>query len=183
MKQEYTYRKLEKEDLEQLARLQLAVFSKRRELAEVKAILEWKYFRNPVGEVIGSVSVDTDGRIVGVYAGIPLRVQLGDDFSIIYLAILGMDELSDEDKLTVERARKIQRFLSQPFAVAEQFHRNSGYIATAHGPCQTKTYAERVAAIPNGRAAQNGDRNPVAVSSSVFGVYSLLVARKRATIY
>jgi F-type H+/Na+-transporting ATPase subunit beta len=35
--------------------------------------------------------------------------------------ILGMDELSDEDKLTVARARKIQKFLSQPFAVAEQF--------------------------------------------------------------
>ena len=35
--------------------------------------------------------------------------------------ILGMDELSDEDKLTVSRARKIQKFLSQPFFVAEQF--------------------------------------------------------------
>ena len=37
------------------------------------------------------------------------------------IAILGMDELSEEDKLTVARARKIQRFLSQPFSVAEQF--------------------------------------------------------------
>ena len=37
------------------------------------------------------------------------------------IAIMGMDELSDEDKLTVNRARKVQRFLSQPFAVAEQF--------------------------------------------------------------
>jgi F-type H+-transporting ATPase subunit beta len=37
------------------------------------------------------------------------------------IAILGIDELSDEDKLTVSRARKIQRFLSQPFHVAEQF--------------------------------------------------------------
>ncbi|MCI5578777.1 MAG: F0F1 ATP synthase subunit beta [Oscillospiraceae bacterium] len=40
------------------------------------------------------------------------------------IAILGMDELSDEDKITVSRARKIQRFLSQPFFVAEKF---SGY--------------------------------------------------------
>lgn len=40
------------------------------------------------------------------------------------IAILGMDELSDEDKVTVSRARKIQRFLSQPFFVAEKF---SGY--------------------------------------------------------
>jgi len=37
------------------------------------------------------------------------------------IAILGMDELSDDDKVTVARARKLQRFLSQPFHVAEQF--------------------------------------------------------------
>ena len=37
------------------------------------------------------------------------------------IAILGMEELSEEDKLTVARARKIQRFLSQPFHVAENF--------------------------------------------------------------
>ena len=37
------------------------------------------------------------------------------------IAILGMDELSEEDKQTVSRARKIQRFLSQPFQVAEVF--------------------------------------------------------------
>ena len=37
------------------------------------------------------------------------------------IAIMGMDELSEEDKLTVSRARKVQRFLSQPFSVAEQF--------------------------------------------------------------
>lgn len=37
------------------------------------------------------------------------------------IAIMGMDELSDEDKLTVNRARKVQRFLSQPFTVAEEF--------------------------------------------------------------
>ena len=41
------------------------------------------------------------------------------------IAIMGMDELSEEDKLTVARARKVQRFLSQPFSVAEQF---TGYI-------------------------------------------------------
>jgi F-type H+-transporting ATPase subunit beta len=42
------------------------------------------------------------------------------------IAILGMDELSDEDKITVNRARKIERFFSQPFAVAEQFTGMSG---------------------------------------------------------
>ncbi len=44
------------------------------------------------------------------------------------IAILGMDELSDEDKLVVARARKIQRFLSQPFHVAETVHRRSRQI-------------------------------------------------------
>src|SRR4029453_4342412 len=42
------------------------------------------------------------------------------------IAILGMDELSDEDKLVVQRARKIQRFLSQPFFVAEAFTGSAG---------------------------------------------------------
>ena len=42
------------------------------------------------------------------------------------IAILGMDELSDEDKLVVMRARKIQRFLSQPFHVAEVFTGSPG---------------------------------------------------------
>jgi F-type H+-transporting ATPase subunit beta len=48
------------------------------------------------------------------------------------IAILGMEELSDEDKLTVSRARKIQRFLSQPFYVAEQFTGSPGrYVKVA----------------------------------------------------
>jgi F-type H+-transporting ATPase subunit beta len=48
------------------------------------------------------------------------------------IAILGLEELSDEDKLTVARARKIQRFFSQPFTVAEQFTGRSGeYVSVA----------------------------------------------------
>ncbi len=46
------------------------------------------------------------------------------------IAILGMDELSDEDRLVVDRARKIQRFLSQPFHVAEQFTGMKGTYVT-----------------------------------------------------
>jgi F-type H+-transporting ATPase subunit beta len=42
------------------------------------------------------------------------------------IAILGMEELSDEDKITVSRARKIQKFLSQPFFVAETFTGTEG---------------------------------------------------------
>ena len=48
------------------------------------------------------------------------------------IAILGMDELSEDDKITVARARKIQQFLSQPFFVAEQFTGMSGkYVKLA----------------------------------------------------
>ena len=46
------------------------------------------------------------------------------------IAILGVEELSDEDKLAVSRARKIQRFLTQPFSVAEQFSGRSGKYVT-----------------------------------------------------
>jgi F-type H+-transporting ATPase subunit beta len=46
------------------------------------------------------------------------------------IAILGMDELSEDDKLTVSRARKIQRFLSQPFHVAEVFTGSPGKLVS-----------------------------------------------------
>ena len=55
-----------------------------------------------------------------VATGVQEMLQRYKDLQDI-IAILGMDELSDEDKLTVSRARKIQRFLSQPNFVAEQF--------------------------------------------------------------
>jgi F-type H+-transporting ATPase subunit beta len=44
------------------------------------------------------------------------------------IAILGMEELSEEDKLAVSRARRVQRFLSQPFHVAEQFTGLKGFL-------------------------------------------------------
>jgi F-type H+-transporting ATPase subunit beta len=46
------------------------------------------------------------------------------------IAILGMDELSEEDKLTVARARKIERFLSQPFFVAQVFTGSEGKLVS-----------------------------------------------------
>ena len=49
------------------------------------------------------------------------------------IAIMGMDELSEEDKLSVNRARKIQRFLSQSFSVAEQFTRYARTVCSSEG--------------------------------------------------
>ena len=63
--------------------------------------------------VVGKEHYDTAQRVIEI-------LQKYKDLQDI-IAILGMDELSDEDKTTVARARRVQRFLSQPFFVAEQF--------------------------------------------------------------
>ena len=79
----------------------------------------------PAVDPLDSTSRILDPLILGadhynVARGVQKILQRQKELQDI-IAILGMDELSDEDKLTVARARKIQRFLSQPFHVAEQF--------------------------------------------------------------
>jgi F-type H+-transporting ATPase subunit beta len=79
----------------------------------------------PAVDPLSSTSRILDPLVVGdehykVARGTQQVLQRYKDLQDI-IAILGMEELSEEDKLTVARARKIQRFLSQPFFVAEQF--------------------------------------------------------------
>jgi F-type H+-transporting ATPase subunit beta len=79
----------------------------------------------PAVDPLASTSRILDPRIVGeehyeVAQDVKRILQRYKDLQDI-IAILGIDELSEEDKLTVARARKIQRFLSQPFHVAQQF--------------------------------------------------------------
>jgi F-type H+-transporting ATPase subunit beta len=79
----------------------------------------------PAVDPLDSMSKILDARILGqrhydIARGVQVVLQKYKDLQDI-INILGMDELSDEDKLVVQRARKIQRFLSQPFFVAEQF--------------------------------------------------------------
>jgi F-type H+-transporting ATPase subunit beta len=79
----------------------------------------------PAVDPLDSKSRMLDPRVVGqdhydTATGVQKMLQEYKSLQDI-IAILGMDELSEADKLTVERARKIQRFLSQPFAVAEVF--------------------------------------------------------------
>jgi F-type H+-transporting ATPase subunit beta len=79
----------------------------------------------PAVDPLGSTSRILDPQIVGdehynVARSVQKVLQRYKDLQDI-IAILGMDELSEEDKVTVSRARKIQRFLSQPFFVAEAF--------------------------------------------------------------
>jgi F-type H+-transporting ATPase subunit beta len=79
----------------------------------------------PAVNPLDSNSRILDPQVVGeehyaVARGVQQTLQQYKDLQDI-IAILGMDELSEDDKVTVARARKIQRFLSQPFSVAEQF--------------------------------------------------------------
>jgi len=84
----------------------------------------------PAVDPLDSSSTILDPKIVGeehyvVARGVQQILQRYKELQDI-IAILGMEELSDEDKLTVSRARKIQRFLSQPFSVAETFTGHPG---------------------------------------------------------
>jgi F-type H+-transporting ATPase subunit beta len=79
----------------------------------------------PAVDPLDSTSRIMDPNIIGeehysVARGVQEILQRYKELQDI-IAILGMEELSDEDRLTVDRARKIQRFLSQPFSVAEAF--------------------------------------------------------------
>jgi F-type H+-transporting ATPase subunit beta len=90
----------------------------------------------PAVDPLDSTSRQLDPLVIGqehydVARGVQNILQKYKELKDI-IAILGMDELSDEDKLTVARARKIQRFLSQPFFVAEVFTGSSGkYVSLA----------------------------------------------------
>jgi len=90
----------------------------------------------PAVDPLASTSRILDPNVVGqehydVARGVQKVLQRYKDLQDI-IAILGMDELSDEDKLLVSRARKIQRFLSQPFFVAEVFTGSPGkYVKVA----------------------------------------------------
>src|SRR5436853_1229636 len=88
-----------------------------------RAIVELGIY--PAVDPLASTSRILDARIIGdehynVARAVKQILQRYKDLQDI-IAILGIDELSEEDKLTVGRARRIQRFLSQPFFVAEQF--------------------------------------------------------------
>ncbi|MCW8930098.1 MAG: F0F1 ATP synthase subunit beta, partial [Gammaproteobacteria bacterium] len=84
----------------------------------------------PAVDPLDSTSRQLDPQVVGnehyeVARGVQTTLQSYKELKDI-IAILGMDELSEEDKQTVNRARKIQRFLSQPFFVAEVFTGSAG---------------------------------------------------------
>lgn len=88
----------------------------------------------PAVDPLDSSSTIMDPKVVGerhyrVARGVQKVLQRYKDLQDI-IAILGMDELSDADKMIVARARKVQKFLSQPFFVAEVFTQNPGRYVT-----------------------------------------------------
>ncbi|NTU69808.1 F0F1 ATP synthase subunit beta, partial [bacterium] len=88
----------------------------------------------PAVDPLDSTSTALDPNIVGkehyeVARGVQNVLQKYKDLQDI-IAILGMDELSEDDKKIVARARKIQKFLSQPFHVAEVFTGSKGKYVT-----------------------------------------------------
>jgi F-type H+-transporting ATPase subunit beta len=88
----------------------------------------------PAVDPLSSFSRILDSRVIGeehyqVAKQVKEILQRYKDLQDI-ITILGIEELSDEDKLTVARARKIQRFLSQPFHVAEEFTGRPGKYVT-----------------------------------------------------
>ena len=90
----------------------------------------------PAVDPLDSTSRQLDPMVLGqehydVARGVQSTLQKYKELRDI-IAILGMDELSDEDKMTVMRARKIQRFLSQPFHVAEVFTGSPGKYVSLH---------------------------------------------------
>jgi F-type H+-transporting ATPase subunit beta len=84
----------------------------------------------PAVDPLDSTSRMLDPRVIGVthYETARATQKLLQDYKGLQdiIAILGMDELSEDDKLTVSRARKAQRFMSQPFHVAEVFTGRAG---------------------------------------------------------
>jgi len=90
----------------------------------------------PAVDPLASTSRILDPRVIGdehyqVAKDVKQTLQRYKDLQDI-IAILGIDELSEEDRLTVSRARKVQKFLSQPFFVAEQFTGYKGkYVSIA----------------------------------------------------
>ena len=121
----------------------------------------------PAVDSLASVSKALSAEVVGeehyrVARGVQKILQKYKDLQDI-IAILGMDELSEEDKLTVFRARKIQKFLSQPFHVAEVFTGTPGkYVPVEE---TVKGFAEildgKLDDVPEGNFYMKGDLSEV----------------------
>ena len=118
----------------------------------------------PAVDPLDSTSRQLDPLVIGeehynVARGVQAVLQRYKELQDI-IAILGMDELSEDDKRTVSRARKIQRFLSQPFNVAEGVHRpgRQDRAAQGHDP-RLQGHSRRRVRSPAGAGVLHGRRH------------------------
>ena len=131
-----------------------------------RALVEQALF--PAIDPLASTSTALSPEVVGaehyhIARGVQSVLQRYKELQDI-IAILGVEELSDEDKLIVARARKIQRFLTQPFNVAEQFTgRKGAYVSreeTVNG--FAKILSGEFDGVPEGEFYMKGNIDTVA---------------------
>merc|ERR1712115_522515 len=121
----------------------------------------------PAVDPLDSTSRMMDPNVIGAeHYGVARATQkLLQDYKSLQdiIAILGMDELSEEDKLTVARARKVQRFLSQPFFVAEIFTGTPGAFVSLEDTIEgfRQTISGEHDNLPEGAFYMVGDINEV----------------------
>ena len=121
----------------------------------------------PAVDPLDSTSRMLDPRVIGMehYEIARSTQKILQDYKGLQdiIAILGMDELSEDDKLTVSRARKVQKFMSQPFHVAEVFTGTAGKFVSLEDTI--KGFSEIIAgdhdALPEGAFYMVGDINEV----------------------
>merc|ERR1711935_136728 len=134
-----------------------------------RAIAELGFY--PAVDPLESTSRIMDPNVVGdehykIARGVQKILQDYKSLQDI-IAILGMDELSEEDKLTVARARKIQKFLSQPFQVAEVFTGHAGKLVTMEQTIAgfTEIFSGKYDHLPEVAFYMVGDISEVAVKA------------------
>jgi len=126
----------------------------------------------PAVDPLDSTSRMLDPRVIGVthYETARATQKLLQDYKGLQdiIAILGMDELSEDDKLTVSRARKAQRFMSQPFFVAEVFTGRSGKFVQLEDTIKgfQEILSGSLDSLPEGAFYMNGNIEEVKESAS-----------------
>ena len=121
---------------------------------------------------LDSTSRMLDPRVIGVthYETARATQKLLQDYKGLQdiIAILGMDELSEDDKLTVSRARKAQRFMSQPFFVAEVFTGRAGKFVQLEDTIKgfQEILSGSLDSLPEGAFYMNGNIEEVKESAA-----------------
>ncbi len=102
----FKIREMRREDVPQLARLAIEVFPRTRGMARVRAVIDWKFFRNPYGPITGTVIEDGDNQIVAALGSIPLPALIGGARDTLHMSV----------SLQVQPAHRRKGLLGELFA-------------------------------------------------------------------